>query len=144
MRKINQIILHCSATQEGKSYTVEDIDRWHKQRGFKCIGYHYVIYLGGTIAKGRPDYMVGAHCTGQNSNSIGICTIGGVDKNNKPKDTRTEEQKVSLIRLVEELMEKHHLTINDVHMHNEYASKACPSYSKTDFLNDYYKYRKQL
>ena len=53
MRKINEIIIHCSASAEGKDFTVQDITRWHKQRGFKTIGYHYVIYRNGTVATGR-------------------------------------------------------------------------------------------
>lgn len=128
MRKINKIIIHCSATPEGRHHTVEDITQWHIQRGFKTIGYHYVIYLDGSIHQGRPEEQIGAHCTGQNSNSIGICYIGGCDKNMKPKDTRTEAQKISLIRLVQELMNKYNLSINDVYGHNDFANKACPSF----------------
>lgn len=62
MRKITEIIVHCSATPEGKDYTVHDIDRWHRARGFKCIGYHYVIYRDGSIHNGRPVEQTGAHC----------------------------------------------------------------------------------
>ena len=100
MREITEIIIHCSATVEGKHFTVEDIDRWHKARGWQGIGYHYVIYLDGSIHRGRDLNKIGAHCTGHNKNSIGICYIGGVDKNNKPKDTRTEAQKESLEQLI--------------------------------------------
>lgn len=93
MRKINQIIVHCSATPEGKNFNANDIDRWHKERGFDCIGYHYVIDLDGTIEKGRPIEKVGAHVKGHNSNSIGVCYIGGLASDGKtPKDTRTVEQ----------------------------------------------------
>lgn len=81
MRTITLIIIHCSATPEGKDYTVEDIDRWHKARGWKCIGYHYVIYRDGSIHKGRPDEMVGAHCVNHNKHSIGVCYVGGLYKN---------------------------------------------------------------
>ena len=73
MRKITEIIVHCSATPEGKDYTVQDIDRWHRARGFKCIGYHYVIYRDGSIHNGRPVEQTGAHCQKHNANSIGIC-----------------------------------------------------------------------
>lgn len=72
MRKINEIIVHCSATAEGKDYTVEDITRWHKARGFKTIGYHYVVYRDGSVHAGRPVNEIGAHCQGYNANSTSI------------------------------------------------------------------------
>lgn len=106
MRKINHIVLHCSATKEGQHVNVQDIDRWHRQRGFRKIGYHYVILLDGTIAKGRDIAEVGAHVEGNNSNSIGICYVGGLDRNGKPKDTRTEEQKASMFYLLQQLTEQ--------------------------------------
>ena len=130
MRKIDLIIIHCSATAEGKSFTVADIDRWHRQRGFAQIGYHYVIYLDGTIHKGRPIELVGAHCQGHNSHSIGICYIGGLAADNKtPKDTRTEAQKQALLALLKELRAKFHTA--KIHGHRDYAAKACPSFDAT-------------
>ena len=143
MNKVMYLILHCAATPEGKSFTAKDIDKMHKQRGFKKIGYHYVIDLDGTIEKGRAENEIGAHCIGYNSKSIGICYIGGVAKDGKtPKDTRTDEQKVALYELVKELMEKYHLTLDKVHGHYEFANKACPSFKMETFkkeFNDYFK-----
>lgn len=127
MRYINKIIIHCSATPEGRHHTREDIKRWHLQRGFTDIGYHFIIYLDGTIVKGRPIEIAGAHCTGQNANSIGICYVGGMDKDNmKPKDTRTIEQKVQLKNIVRELKQKYPEAT--IHGHREFANKACPSF----------------
>lgn len=126
MREINKIIIHCSATPEGREHTVADITAWHKARGFATIGYHWVIYLDGTIHEGRPEEQIGAHTTGQNQNSIGICYIGGTDANGKAKDTRTDKQKVALIALVNELKEKYPKA--SVHGHCEFAAKACPSF----------------
>lgn len=137
MRKINKIILHCAATPEGKHFTVEDIDSWHKKRGFKCIGYHYVIYLDGTIAQGRTEDQIGAHCTGENKDSIGICYIGGCDKNGKPKDTRTQAQKESMVILIKDILNRYNLKDSDIHFHYEYANKACPSFTKEEFFEDY-------
>lgn len=132
MRTINKIIIHCSATPEGRYHSVADITSWHKQRGFADIGYHYVIYLDGSIHEGRPLEMPGAHTLGQNANSIGICYIGGIDKNGKPKDTRTLAQKKALIKLVADLKERY--PDATVHGHNEYANKACPSFNvKAEF-----------
>lgn len=132
MRKINEIIVHCSATPEGRDYTVADIDRWHKQRGWKCIGYHYVIYRDGSVHKGRDVSEIGAHCEGHNANSIGICYIGGCSSDGKtPKDTRTPLQRAALRELIELL--KTEYTNATIHGHREYAAKACPSFDvKTD------------
>ena len=93
MRQINDIIVHCSATKEGRDYTVADIDRWHKARGWRCIGYHYVIYRDGSVHAGRPVEQIGAHVTNHNANSIGICYIGGLDASGNPKDTRLSSAK---------------------------------------------------
>lgn len=126
MREINKIIIHCSATPEGREHTVSDITSWHKARGFATIGYHYVIYLDGTIHEGRPEEQMGAHTTGQNPNSIGICYIGGTDAKGNPMDTRTDKQKVALIALVKELKERYPKA--SVNGHCEFAAKACPSF----------------
>lgn len=102
-RTINEIIVHCSATKEGQDFTVDDIAKWHKQRGFNAIGYHYVVYRDGSVHNGRSVNISGAHCTGHNTHSIGICYIGGLDSNGKAKDTRTDEQKASLLSLLKDL-----------------------------------------
>lgn len=127
MRDITKIIIHCSATPEGRITTVQDITRWHLARGFQTIGYHYVIYLDGSVHPGRPESVAGAHTKGHNSNSIGICYVGGMDKGNiHPMDTRTPAQKAALIKLVSEL--KTRFPNVTVHGHREFANKACPSF----------------
>lgn len=130
MRKINKIIIHCTATIEGKEYSVDTIRQWHKQRGFSDIGYHYIIHLDGTIETGRPIEIAGAHCKGYNSNSIGICYVGGLDTQLKAKDTRTQEQKESLNELIVNMLEKYPQAT--VHGHNEFAKKECPCYNVKD------------
>ena len=132
MRKITEIIIHCSAPPAGRHHTVEDIDLWHRQRGLKKIGYHYVIYLDGTIHQGRPISEPGAHCTGHNQHSIGICYIGGYDKSFEPCDTRTPEQKQSLRQLVQEL--QHQYPEATVHGHSEFSDKSCPCFRVPDEL----------
>ncbi len=127
MRKIDKIIIHCSATKDGQHFTVEDIDRWHKARGFAKIGYHHVIYLDGSVHKGRDESLLGAHCLGHNATSIGVCYIGGLDKDGQPKDTRTDRQKEALIRLVSDLKVKYPKAT--VHGHYEFAAKACPCFN---------------
>lgn len=126
-RRIDKIIIHCSATPEGKDYTVEQIRQWHLARKFSDIGYHYVIYRDGSVHLGRSENVVGAHTTGYNTHSIGICIIGGMTADNtKPKDTRTEAQRVALIKLIRELKAKYPSAT--IHGHNEFANKACPSF----------------
>lgn len=126
MRTIEKIIIHCSATPAGRHVTTADIDGWHRARGFRKIGYHYVIYLNGSIHPGRAESEIGAHCSGHNARSIGICYIGGCDASMRPADTRTEAQKQSLRRLVESLRRRYPRA--SVHGHNEFAAKACPSF----------------
>ena len=127
MRKIYEIIVHCAATREGRDFTVEDITRWHKARGFATIGYHYVIYRDGSIHEGRPLEQIGAHCVGHNKHSIGICYIGGCASDGKtPKDTRTPEQKEALFALLRHL--KARFPNATIHGHRDFAAKACPSF----------------
>ncbi len=129
-RTINEIIVHCSATPEGKDFTVEDITRWHKQRGFTTIGYHYVVYRDGSVHDGRDVNVSGAHCTGHNSHSIGICYIGGVAADGKTaKDSRTESQKTSLLKLLKDL--KRSYPSASIRGHRDFANKACPSFDAT-------------
>jgi len=127
MRTIKEIIVHCSATPEGRHVTVQDIRAWHKQRGFSDIGYHYVIYLDGSIHEGRSVKLTGAHCKYHNQHSIGVCYIGGVAKDCKtPKDTRTEAQKKALRSLLKHLKQQHPGA--RIFGHRDFAAKACPSF----------------
>ena len=127
MRPIKKIIIHCSATKDGQNFDAADITRWHKQRGFLTIGYHFVIKLDGTVEIGRPISEVGAHTKGHNFDSIGICYIGGLDDDAQPYDTRTPEQVKALQKLVQHL-----LTIYPkakVYGHNHFTKKACPCFN---------------
>ena len=102
MTDVNRIVIHCSATEQWRDVSVDEIRRWHKLRGFKDIGYHYVIGLDGTVHAGRSVSMMGAHAMGYNDKSIGICYVGGLERNTKePMDTRNPKQKESLVNLVE-------------------------------------------
>jgi len=127
MRKIDKIIIHCAATPEGRDIKTETIRSWHmKGRGWSDIGYHFVIELDGSIRNGRPVERIGAHVKGYNSTSIGICYVGGLDKSNNAKDTRTEAQKNSLIELIDSLRAVYKDAT--IHGHNEFSAKACPSF----------------
>ena len=134
MRHLDKIILHCSATREGQHITVETIRQWHLKRGWRDIGYHYVIYIDGSVHEGRPIEQVGAHTKGQNTGSIGICYVGGVEKDGKtPKDTLNELQETAMVNLIKALREEYwDMTL---HGHNEYAAKACPSFKVYEKFN---------
>ena len=132
MRKIDKIIIHCTATREGVNVTPSQIKEWHLARGFKTIGYHFVITLDGKIHVGREICDVGAHCKGQNKHSIGICYVGGLDENGKSKDTRTPEQKKSLLELLKRL--KKDYPNATIHGHNEFANKDCPCFDVSSLV----------
>lgn len=152
-RKIDKIIIHCSATKEGQNMTVEQIDKAHSKRGFAGIGYHFVIYLDGSIHDGRDICKIGAHCTGYNTGSIGICYVGGLDKRDKNgkmiKDTRTAAQKNALYQLVKILMYRY--PIKEVKGHRDYSPdtngdgviskyewiKGCPCFEVSQFMEEY-------
>ena len=129
MRAIDEIIIHCSATAEGKDFKAADIRRWHVQgNGWQDIGYHFVIDLDGTVEVGRPVSKQGAHCSGHNKTTIGICYVGWCAADGKtPKDTRTEAQRRSLRGLVT-VLRSCFPTIRKVSGHREYANKDCPSF----------------
>ncbi len=140
MRKIKHIVIHCTATVEGKSFSASDIDRWHKERGWKGIGYHYIIGLDGTIEEGRAENKIGAHVKRHNRHSIGIAYIGGLNKRLSPKDTRTRKQKRALKELLITLKRKYPQAI--ILGHRDFSedlnrngiiepfefSKACPCF----------------
>lgn len=131
-RTIKEIIIHCSATPEGKDYTVQDIRRWHKQQGWSDIGYHYVIYRNGHIEPGRDVDIQGAHCAegGHNRNSIGVCYIGGCAADGKTaKDTRTLAQKAALLSLLMDLKAMYPGV--KIYGHRDFARKDCPSFDAT-------------
>lgn len=127
MRRIDEIIVHCSATPRGRYVTAADIDRWHCERGWNGIGYHYVVGLDGNIELGRNENEIGAHCKGHNANSIGICYIGGLSSDGKVAvDTRTDEQRVALTKLIMLLKERY--PDAKVYGHRDFAKKDCPCF----------------
>ena len=136
MRPIDKIIVHCTATPRNKDFSAEDIRDWHvKGNGWDDIGYHYVIRLNGSIEYGRMVDKYGAHSSGQNYDSIGICYIGGMEKDMKEwSDTRTEEQKESLLLLLKTLKKLHSNAI--IYGHKDFSTKACPSFdAKEEYKN---------
>lgn len=134
LSKVKYIVVHCTATPEGRETTVADIDRWHKAQGWSGIGYHYVVYLDGSVHEGRKETEVGAHVYGHNFESIGVCYVGGcVKTGGEPKDTRTTRQIAALRALLIRLKRKYpnaqivgHRDLN--------KAKACPSFdARTEY-----------
>ena len=120
-RMVDLIVIHCSATKETSRLTPLALDRMHRQRGFNGCGYHYYIERDGKINSMRPSEKVGAHARGYNAHSLGICYEGGLDKNGRAADTRTERQKVSLRALVKVLRQLYP-TINRVVGHRDLSA----------------------
>ena len=135
-RDIDLLVVHCSATPVTMDIGVEEIRKWHTSspRNWSDIGYHYVIRLDGKLERGRPLYKSGAHARGYNKNSIGVCVVGGVDKDMKPKNTMNEAQEKTLVDLIVEL----DWTFLDMKIkgHNELSSKACPSFDVQEWLKE--------
>lgn len=129
MRQITEIIVHCTATRAGREYGLGDVDRWHRARGWKGIGYHYLVGLKGELWSGRPEAEAGAHCTGHNARSIGVCYVGGLDGEERPADTRTEAQKRTLLTLLRGLRRRFPQAA--IHSHRDFAAKACPCFDAT-------------
>jgi len=97
---IHYIVVHCSATRAGQDIDIRTIDRWHRERGWKSCGYHYVITLDGSVQAGRAVSEHGAHVRGHNLHSWGICLVGGLDAQGQPTNTYTREQLTSLRMLI--------------------------------------------
>ena len=131
MRELTEIIVHCTATPEGREVTKDDLHRWHvKDRGWSDIGYHFLIQLDGTVVPCRPMERDGAHVKNRNKGTVGVSYAGGVDSAGKAKDTRTAAQKAALTKLLIELLEEYP-SIKHISGHRDYAAKACPSFDAT-------------
>lgn len=134
--RVKYIVVHCSATSPGQHVNAEVIDRWHRNRGWQMIGYHYVVLPDGTIEHGRPLYYEGAHVgkpKNYNPFSIGICYVGGIDAEGHTADTRTPQQKAALRQLIAELRSRYPRAAVVGHRDLD-AGKACPCF---DAMNEY-------
>ena len=134
MRTVTLLIVHCSAVRPGQRSSALDIDRWHRARGWKSIGYHFVVRRDGTVEEGRSIEEVGAHCRWHNRHSIGICYEGGLDEAGNPADTRTPEQKQALRQLLEQLHGQFPKALIVGH-HDLDPMKACPCF---DAVSEYW------
>jgi len=142
-RRIDEIIIHCTATPEGQPRTVEQIRQQHKAQGWSDIGYHILVTLDGQAHLGRDMDISGAHAEGHNSHSIGVCYVGGLEnrpgvayKDLKAKDTRTEAQKATLMTLLMDLRKLYPKARIIGHRDVDTHGKACPSFdAKSEYRN---------
>jgi N-acetyl-anhydromuramyl-L-alanine amidase AmpD len=134
VRHITKVIIHCAATKPSMDIGASDIKKWHLDRGWKDIGYHYVIRRNGDIENGIGVALAGSHTKGHNASSIGICLVGGINNKGEPENNFTKPQWATLERLVRILkVDFPHAT---VHGHREFAAKACPSFDVQEWLKD--------
>ena len=129
MRKIDLIVIHCSASRADRDFTETDLEVCHRRRGFNGIGYHFYITRDGVLHHCRPVSEIGAHVRGFNRHSIGICYEGGLDENGRPADTRTTAQRFALLDLLTIL--KHQYPEAQIAGHYQLSAtihKACPCY----------------
>jgi N-acetylmuramoyl-L-alanine amidase len=124
----NFIVVHCSASAPKVNADAAMIDRWHRQQGWACIGYHYVIKRDGTVEDGREVNRIGAHTSGYNSESVGICLSGGVDDNQKAVNNFTPEQFASLKELLRKLRLVYPHAAIQGHRDFQKVAKDCPSF----------------
>ena len=128
MKDVLYIVVHCTATRLSQRVTIDDIDRWHKARGFAQCGYHWYIDREGTIKEGRSEKLAGAHVRHYNQHAIGVCYEGGLDEKGRPKDTRTPEQKAALWFLLEDLKKDYPKAKIVGHRDFPHVAKQCPCF----------------
>jgi N-acetyl-anhydromuramyl-L-alanine amidase AmpD len=135
MRNIERIIVHCSATKPSMDIGAKQIRRWHLDRRWSDIGYHYVIRRDGTLEGGRPLWRAGAHAVGHNHDSIGVCLVGGVDERGRADANFTIMQYNTLLRFIKTHSKKHR--IKDILGHRDLpdVKKSCPCFDVRSFLH---------
>jgi len=144
MRPITEIIIHCSATKpewmqnNSSAQKRDEITRWHVEgNGWRDIGYHALIDRNGSVMVGRGVNVIGAHCKGHNTGTLGVCLIGGHGSSSTDKftDNYTPEQDMALRKYIKSTRMQYP-AINKVSGHNEYAAKACPGFSVREWIKD--------
>jgi N-acetyl-anhydromuramyl-L-alanine amidase AmpD len=132
-RLINLVVVHCSDTYHDMDIGVDEIRKWHVQeRGWKDIGYHFVIRRDGTLELGRDIDKDGAHTIGYNKNSVGVCLIGGKGDDGKAENNFTPDQFQTLKNTLRMIMCFHPRVT--IHGHREFAQKDCPSFDVQEWM----------
>ncbi|NVD05374.1 lysozyme [Vibrio sp. JPW-9-11-11] len=123
---LRAITVHCSVRPPSQAIGVEAIRKWHLAKGWRDVGYHYVITRQGDIEQGRSLHQIGAHVSGHNRGNIGICLVGGCDEHNQPQDNFTLAQRKALFELIARLQALFSIADEQVQPHHYWANKACP------------------
>lgn len=135
-KQTDYIVIHCSATPAKMDVDAAEIGRWHRERGFTGIGYHYVVRRDGTREKGREINEIGAHVIGHNHHSVGVCLVGGVAPDGiTPQDNFSQDQWTSLYLTLKELHEEFPQAVIVGHRDLD-AGKACPSFDVSQYVDD--------
>lgn len=122
------IVIHCAATKPQMDIGATEIRRWHKDKGWADIGYHWVIRRDGTLERGRPESDVGAHEPKRNADSVAICLVGGINDAGKPENNFTSAQFVTLYNLLKDILKRYPNA--PVSGHNYWQpGRACPSFN---------------
>ena len=131
------IAIHCSATRPSMNIGVKEITKWHKDKGWATIGYHYVIRRDGKLEAGRPEAQIGAHVEGFNAVSVGVCMVGGVHEDTLgPEDNFTPAQYATLKTLIPFLLAKYPKAKVQGHRDFPNVKKACPSFDVAKWLKE--------
>lgn len=117
------IAVHCSATSPKQDVDVAEIRRWHKKRGWRDVGYHFVIRRNGDVQVGRPLSQTGAHVKGHNKGNIGVCMVGGCNAELQPEDNFTLAQRKALFGLMAALQEQFLISDENVKGHKDWGSE---------------------
>lgn len=138
MRTLDKIVIHCSATPPTMDIGAKEIRSWHvNERKWRDIGYHFVVRRNGEVELGRPLDMQGAHARGHNKTSVGVCWVGGVDKDMNPENNMTREQESELWCTVQNLMLTYGIEKEHVVGHRDLpgVTKACPSFDVKEWID---------
>jgi N-acetylmuramoyl-L-alanine amidase len=135
--KTELIIIHCADTYETMEIGASDIRKWHvEERGWSDIGYHKVIRRDGTVEAGRDIDVSGAHASGHNSVSVGVCLVGGRGENDEAENNFTPQQFKSLASVIDELLASYpdsevlgHRDLPDV-------QKECPAFDVRSWMSE--------
>lgn len=133
-QKTDYIIIHCSATQAKSNIGAAEISRWHRERGWDGIGYHFVIRRNGALEKGRNVEAVGAHAPPYNSISVGICLVGGINEHGDAENNFTDEQFVALHELLQSMKIRYPSAEIIGHRDVPNTKKDCPCFDVREWL----------
>lgn len=129
-------VIHCAVTPPSMDVGAEEIGRWHREKGYLSIGYHFVIRRDGTVENGRDITIPGAHARGHNHNSVGICLVGGCDEDMKSENNFTQEQFIALEDLLMRLVSEYDIHTVIGHRDLPNVTKTCPNFDVTAWLSE--------